>query len=103
VLDALGDKSGARRALTTSLRHRPATERRAHAITLARLAELQLDQGHLEQAVATWNAFLDGYLQLRSGRVRTAFKTMRSRLRTYQRNPAVKGTLQRAAAILHPA
>jgi tetratricopeptide (TPR) repeat protein len=99
VLDALGDKPGACKALITSLRHRPATERRAHAITLARLAELQLDLSHLEDAVTTWNTFLDTYPGLKSGRARTAFKTMRSRLRVYQRSAAAKGILQRASVI----
>jgi tetratricopeptide (TPR) repeat protein len=99
MLDSLGDKAGARKALTASLRDRPAAERRARAITLARLAELQLGQGHLEEAVATWNSFLDDLPQLRSGRARTAFKTMRSRLRAHQRSRVAKVILQRATAI----
>jgi tetratricopeptide (TPR) repeat protein len=95
----LGDTAGAVDALDTSIRHRPATERRSRAITLARLAELQLGLGHLEEAACTWHRFLDDYPDLASGRVTTALKTLRALLRPYARNPAARGVLHRATTI----
>src|SRR5216683_2664885 len=88
VLAALGDRPGAARALAVCIRHRPPSERRARAITRARLAGLQLDQGHLEEASATWQNFLDDYPHLRSGRADAALGTLRARLRPYRRNTA---------------
>ncbi|MFI6317847.1 hypothetical protein ACIBG8_10040 [Nonomuraea sp. NPDC050556] len=93
----LGDRRGAITDLTASVRHRPVTERRPRAITLARLAELHLGQGHLERAVTTWDAFIDDYPHLRSGRATSALRTMRQSLKPYSRNPAVKHLLTRAA------
>jgi hypothetical protein len=85
----LGDRVGAIQALTVSVRHRPAGERRSRAITLARLAELQLDAGELEAACGTWQRFLQDYPHLRSRRVGSAFTSMRARLRPHQNNSAV--------------
>ncbi|HEU5158576.1 MAG TPA: tetratricopeptide repeat protein [Streptosporangiaceae bacterium] len=97
MLVALGDRTGAIAALTSSLRHRPRTERRARTITLARLAGLQLDHGHLEAAVETWHRFLDDYPYLRCGRADAALATLRARIRPYRGNVAA-GTLWRRAA-----
>lgn len=85
----LGDRSGAIHALTISVHHRPPSERRSRAITLARLAELQLDNGDLEAACGTWQRFLEDYPHLRSRRVNRALTTMRARLRPHQNNSAV--------------
>jgi hypothetical protein len=85
----LGDRGGAIRALTVSVRHRPAGERRSRAITLARLAELQLDTGELEAACGTWQRFLRDYPHLRSRRVCRALASMRARLRPHQNSSAV--------------
>ncbi|MEU4408592.1 hypothetical protein AB0F88_29080 [Streptosporangium sp. NPDC023963] len=99
VLTALDDRPAAADALAASIRHRPATERRARALTSATLAALHLDQGHLEQAALTWHAFLDDYPHLRSGRTRAALSTLKARLRPYQRNALARAVLQRAMAI----
>jgi hypothetical protein len=96
VLAAARDRPGAIKALQTSLLHRPLAERRSRVITLARLAELQLDEGHLEAACATWNRFLDEGALLRSARVERAVARLRSRLRPYRRHPAVPALLWRA-------
>jgi tetratricopeptide (TPR) repeat protein len=98
----LGDRTGAITALTASIRHRPPAERRSRAITTARLAELHLHQGHLEEAVAAWHVFLEDYPHLQSGRATTALKILRSRLRPYAANPAARQLLARAAAIHRP-
>jgi hypothetical protein len=93
----LGDCKGAAGALVQSIRHRPATERRSRAITLARLAELQLRQGHLDEATATWHTFLDDHFHLTSGRADTALVTMRAMLRPHTGRPAVRTLLARTA------
>lgn len=85
----LGDRPGAIQALTLSVRNRPASERRSRAITLARLAELQLDNGDLEAACGTWLRFLQDYPHLRSRRVNRALHSMRTRLRPHKDNSAV--------------
>ena len=84
-----GDQRGAIQALVVSVRLRPAAERRSRAITLARLAELQLDVGELEAACGTWQRFLLDYPYLRSRRVNRALASMRARLRPHQNNSAV--------------
>lgn len=89
VRATLGDRAGAIQALTASVRHRPAGERRSRAITLARLAELQMDTGELDAACGTWQRFLQDYPHLRSHRVSRALRSMRSRLRPHQNNSAV--------------
>jgi tetratricopeptide (TPR) repeat protein len=85
----LGDRTAAIQALTASVHHRPASERRSRAITLARLAELQLDGGDLEAACGTWRRFLRDYPHLRSRRVDGALTTMHVRIRPHRNNSAV--------------
>ncbi len=97
----LGDRKGAITALAESIRHRPPAERRSRAITLARLAELQLRQGLLEEATLTWHRFLDDYPALNSGRATTALKTLRARVRPYSRNPVARALLHRATTLQH--
>ncbi|MEV0386857.1 hypothetical protein [Nonomuraea sp. NPDC050643] len=98
----LGDIPGAISALHTSLRHRPTTERRSRAILLARLAELQLRAGRLDQAITTWHHFLDEFPALSCGRAITALKTMRACLRPYARSPAAASVLHHAATLTTP-
>jgi tetratricopeptide (TPR) repeat protein len=85
----LGDRSGAIQALTASIRHRSVGERRSRAITHARLAELQLDNGDLEAACGTWQRFVQDYPHLQSHRVDSALAAMRARIRPHQNNSAV--------------
>ncbi|GAA3691420.1 Tat pathway signal protein [Lentzea roselyniae] len=94
---ALCDRAGATRALMESIRHRPATELRSRAITLAMLAELQLGAGELDRAVATWHRFLDTYPLINSGRATNAVAFMRSVLRPHRRNRGVVNLLARSA------
>ncbi|GAA4969107.1 Tat pathway signal protein [Yinghuangia aomiensis] len=91
VRTALGDHRGAIGALRTALRVRPASERRARAVTTARLAELLLGQGGLDQACAAWRDFLDDYPHLQSGRLDAAARSMRARLRPHRSSVAVRG------------
>jgi hypothetical protein len=94
-----GDRKGAADALLLSIRNRPAVERRARAITVARLAELQLGHGHLEEAVRTWHRFLDDYPLLLSGRIDTALRNLRSLLRPHGNQPAAAALLARAQTL----
>ncbi|MER6316200.1 hypothetical protein ABT237_20800 [Streptomyces sp. NPDC001581] len=99
ALAALGDARGAIAALGTSLRHRPPGERRARAITLARLAELHLNQGHLERACATWHEMLDAVPQLDSARVNDAVGRLRGRLQTVGGNRTARALLTRVRGL----
>jgi transcriptional regulator with XRE-family HTH domain len=95
VLSALGDRAGAVAALRRSLQLRPPEERRTRAVGAARLGELLLDGGALEQACASWHAFLDDYPLLRSARADRAVRTLRSRLRPFHGTAAARGVLGR--------
>ncbi|MGW0393337.1 hypothetical protein ACWDYJ_21040 [Streptomyces sp. NPDC003042] len=99
VLAALGDTRGAISALSASLRHRPAAERRARALTAARLAELQLELGHVERACATWHELLDTVAQLESARVGDALRRLRGRLHAVRGNRSARALLARVGAL----
>ncbi|MGR4881144.1 tol-pal system YbgF family protein [Streptomyces sp. LARHCF249] len=99
ALAALGDVRGAIAALGTSLRRRPPGERRARAVTLARLAELHLNQGHVERACATWHEMLDAVPQLDSARVDDALRRLRGRLQPVRGNRTARALLARAGAL----
>lgn len=99
VAACLGDPRGAVTALNASIRDRPQAERRSRAITLARLAELHLAQGHLEIACDTWHRFLDDLPYLDSRRTDRAFATLRSGTRPYDKNAAVRTLRLRAASL----
>ena len=99
VLVQLGDRHGAIAALTCSVDQRPPSERRSRALLTARLAELHLTCGHLDQATATWHRFLNGYPALASARADHAYRTMLTRTRPLSRQPAARDLLDRAADI----
>jgi tetratricopeptide (TPR) repeat protein len=99
---ASGDTKAAIKVLTASLRHRPPTERRARAITTARLAELHLDAGHIDRACTAWNALLDDRPQLSSGRIEEAVRSMRARLRPHSRHPGALALITRATTQSKP-
>lgn len=99
VSACLGDRRSAIAALHESIRSRPASERRSRAITLARLAELQLAEGWLEQACMTWGQFLDDYPYLRSGRADAAVATLKSSTLPHRNNPVTRMLLRRVAAM----
>jgi hypothetical protein len=99
ALAGMGDRAGALAALRDSIRHRPPSERRSRTITLARLAELQLRHGHLEQAADTWHHFLDDYPAIDCGRARTALTNLRTCLRPHAGHIAAEALLHRASAL----
>jgi hypothetical protein len=95
----LGDRPGAIRVLSESVRRRSADERRSRAITLASLAELHLDQGHLDESIAACHAFIDDYQPLRSSRARSALGRLTARLRPHAANHGARQLLVRAAGV----
>ena len=100
----LGDRAGAIRTLSESIRGRAADERRSRAITLASLAELHLDQGHLDESVAACHAFIDDYLSLHSSRAQSALARLTARLRPHAaHHHSARQLLVRAAAVSRPA
>lgn len=102
VFQALADHPRAVRALKVSLNLRPEPERRSRAITRARLAELQLATGHLDEACATWHRFCDDYPHLTSARADTAMKNLWALTRPYQHNPTAATLRSRAAGLTRP-
>lgn len=85
VLSLQGDLRGAIKILGLSLRDRPHGERRSRAITTARLAELRLRAGQVEQACVDWERFYEDYPYLRCARADTAVRSMRACLGPYRR------------------
>jgi hypothetical protein len=96
TLNILGDHSGSVNALNTSLRMRSPAEHRAAVLTRARLAEIHLRVGHLEQALLHWHAFLTAYPTLHSARATRHLHTLRVKLRPYQRHRTARQLLDRA-------
>jgi len=103
ALRDLGDLGEAERQLSRSVATRNKdAKRRTHALTLAYLAEVQCSRGLLYEAGRNWNRALDNMSGVRSGRARTAVKTIRHRLSSFgPRIPTFAKQLdQRAAAFL---
>jgi tetratricopeptide (TPR) repeat protein len=99
MLALLGDAPSAIAQMELSVRRRPGADRRSRAITLSRIAYLQLRHGHLEEAIGTWHRFLDDYPAINSGRARTALTLLQSGIRPYQGRPAVGALLARAMSL----
>ncbi|OPC84683.1 hypothetical protein B4N89_30540 [Embleya scabrispora] len=73
ILDTLGESGPALRALREAAQRRSPQQRRAHAVTLARLARAQWRDGDIEAAGASWHTFLDQYPHLGSTPVHHQF------------------------------
>ncbi|MDN3029280.1 hypothetical protein [Streptomyces sp. S.PB5] len=95
VAGAQGRHQDAAEALGRSLRHRPAEERRSHAISLAELAETQLTIGHLDRACHTWHAFLDVHPRISSARADDRLRVLTARVRPHGANQAAALLLER--------
>jgi hypothetical protein len=96
ALSALGDTAGAVAAFTASLGGRPDDPRRRSALTRARLADVLLGAGRLDEACAHWAAFLDAYPHLRCAPAEAAVAQLRSALRPYRRASAAAALLAAA-------
>ncbi|MFF7387486.1 tol-pal system YbgF family protein [Streptomyces scabiei] len=95
VHQSLGDYGRAAQALAASLRHRPPRAHRARALTLARLGEIHLLEGRLDQACAVTDQLLDHYGWIRCPRTAGRLEDLRARLLPYARRPSVRSTLGR--------
>jgi hypothetical protein len=68
-------------------------------VTVARLAHLQLDVGHLEAACATVDLLCTDYPYLHTARVADSLDALRSRLRPFSRNAEARATLGRISTL----
>ncbi|MFD9427032.1 MULTISPECIES: hypothetical protein [unclassified Streptomyces] len=93
VLTATGDLNGAIESLKESVLHCPPSERRARALTTARLAELQIQVGLVEAASSTAQGFCRDYPYLHSARVTAALELLRARLAPYRRTAGAREML----------
>lgn len=85
TLAVLGDLPGAERELRRSVRTRKAAPfRRTHAVTLYYLGNIQVRQGHLDAAMASWEESLTAMGGVRSGRTRDAALGIRRALGPYR-------------------
>ncbi|MCB5908830.1 hypothetical protein [Streptomyces pinistramenti] len=97
-----GDLPAARTALANSLAHRSTADHRGMALSHAQLAEILVGLGHVEEACAAWNSFLDHYAQLHSGSADQAAGRMRQLLTPFRKLPAANAVLYRAFAMTSP-
>ncbi|MDN3020984.1 hypothetical protein [Streptomyces sp. S.PB5] len=102
ALSALHDHAGAVGALKTSLRNRSPADIRARALVSAGLARLHLRIGHLEEACAAWESFLDLYPRLNSVRADHELAQLLQGLRPYHRQPAAERLRARARMMQRP-
>ncbi|SHL63647.1 hypothetical protein SAMN05216499_105172 [Actinacidiphila paucisporea] len=100
VLHHLGDLPGSVKAMQDCLRTQPPQERQGRVHANGLLAQRQLALGHLDAACATWALFLDDYEQVSSSRGDEHFDTMRTRIRTHRKSPAVRTLEQRAREVV---
>ncbi|MFI5867532.1 hypothetical protein [Streptomyces sp. NPDC051546] len=87
TLAALGDVSNAVHALGSSLHHRDPAQRKSRLLTHARLAELHLASGHVEEGTLHGRHFLEGYPLLRSTHADTALHHLNEHLTRYPHQP----------------
>ena len=95
VHQALGEYGKAASAFATSLRNRPAQARRAQALTLARLSEVLLLEGRVEQACASTERLLDTCGHIRCPRTAERLLDLRRRLLPHARRPRVRAVVSR--------
>ncbi|MFC8076154.1 tol-pal system YbgF family protein [Streptomyces sp. NPDC057307] len=99
VLYETGDLPSSIAALKTALRAQPKQERQGRVHFNAVMAQRQFELGHIEEACATWGAFLDGYAGLSSARGDEHFATMRKRIAPYKKVRAVRELGARAQQV----
>ncbi|ARF53896.1 hypothetical protein [Streptomyces gilvosporeus] len=99
VLRHTGDPTAARTELHRSLVRRSDDDHRGLALSYARHAEILVGLGHVEEACASWNSFLDHYVHLRSGSADLAAVRLRKSLIPFRRVPAAAALLHRTGAM----
>ena len=106
TLRDVGDRAGAIQQFQRSVRTRGEAFRRTHAVTLGYLGAVQVTDGKVDEACATWSDALDAVEDgIYSGRARRAVVDMRSALAPYRHRgiPAVAELDARAARYLSQA
>lgn len=99
VKHELGDNAGAVEALKESNKLRHSNYRRAQVRYLSLTAERQFSIGHLEAACETWNAALEEYPLVQSGRCDERMREMTNLLTPYSSNKQASALLGRARAV----
>lgn len=99
VQHELGDNAGAVNAMQESNKLRHSVYRRAKVRHLGLTAERQLEIGHLEAACETWDAALDEYHLVQSGRCDERMREMVTLLSRYSSNKQASAVLERARAV----
>ncbi|MFF4697203.1 hypothetical protein [Streptomyces chattanoogensis] len=99
TLGKAGDTAGAHAAMNRSLAHRPAEDHRGLALSYARRAEMLVGAGHVEEACASWRAFLDHYPHLTSGAATAAVTRSRTLLIPFRHVPAAAALLNRLSPV----
>ncbi|MEU0838448.1 tetratricopeptide repeat protein [Streptomyces sp. NPDC005962] len=74
--------------------------RRRRVLETAKLAYRQCEIGHLEEACATWDACLDDYPRVRSGRCDDQIRDMFSMVRPHLKNQAARELHERARTVV---
>jgi hypothetical protein len=98
VRHELNDKTGAVQAMRESTKIAFPHYRRTRVRHLSLTAERQLDVGQLEAACESWNAALDDYPLVQSGRCDEKMSIMVSRLSPHAKNRQVQALFRRAQA-----
>ncbi|MFC9803586.1 tetratricopeptide repeat protein [Streptomyces bacillaris] len=101
VRHALGDPKGSIASLNDHFTLRDSTDmQRTKLVFSSLLAERQLEVGHLEAACATWNAVLDEYPGIHSGRMDRQVAKIPSLLSPYRSNSAARQTSEHARELI---
>jgi ATP/maltotriose-dependent transcriptional regulator MalT len=95
VLQESGDLDGAVAAVRGAFRHTPPRERYTRATATARLAELWLRTGHVDQACRAIHELLDDHAYLYSARMDATVAELRAHLERHSRDPGVRQVLRR--------
>ncbi|WP_329012003.1 hypothetical protein [Streptomyces sp. NBC_00690] len=92
----LGERTRAITALKLCLRLCPAEMSHPRAIVLARIAEMQAQEGHLDRACETWSHFLTHRSLARSRSIESAVVVMQATLAPHRDRADARALLQRA-------
>ncbi|WP_406493053.1 hypothetical protein [Streptomyces sp. NBC_00846] len=79
------------KAMKQSIEAMPLQERQGRLHANAVLAQRQFEFGHIEEACASWEIFLDDYMVLSTSRGDEHFENMRKSLALYRKSRAVRG------------
>ncbi|MFK0231179.1 hypothetical protein ACIQUL_36045 [Streptomyces sp. NPDC090303] len=93
------DLSASIKALKQSIRAMPLQERQGRLHANAVLAQRQFEYGHVEEACASWNVFLDDYMVLSTSRGDEHFEKMQKNLALHPKVRAVRGMTEKVRLV----